>query len=266
MLNFWQLLFSPHAFCVKNNRLYINFYFISSCCTQASSIAEDNLGKVPSSNCHASPPSQQFKGTASQMDVQRLDVSSEVPLKSMTISERHNHSGSSSNRSLFSENVNGEVPTSAPDMSQRVERLKVNAERITKVHKVNDLGCEGDNISCISKVDGTNLEISGHNVDTYQKNVSGSSASVTSICQEGTEKPIDVQSVNHDSISSECHPEEGNKFRGPPEFARETLQSAADISDKSDPSETSSLRDEHGAVSPKVCHWHLSFTIISCNL
>lgn len=221
--------------------------------SKALSIAEDNLAKnLQSSNSHASPASEQFKGTTSQMDGQGIDVSTKVSIKRMSISEHHNHSGSKSICSLFSENVNGKVHTSAPDISQHIEMLEVNTVRTAKAQKVNDLGCEGDSTSCISKADGTNLEISGHLVDNDQKNLTGSSTSVTSFCQEGPEKPIDVQSINHGCISSECIAEEGIKCRGSSEFARETLQSAADISDRSDPSETSSLRDEQGAVSPKV--------------
>ncbi|KAL8138659.1 hypothetical protein V2J09_004660 [Rumex salicifolius] len=185
------------------------------------------------------------------MDGQGIDVSTEVSLKRMPITEHHNHSDCNISCSLDSENVNGEVPSLAPGISKCTEMLEIDTAQTT-IQKASDLGCEGDNISCISKADGTNMEIGNHHGDTNQKNLTGSSASVTSFCQEGSEKPIYVQSTNHGCISDECIAEEGNTSRDSPELARETPQSAADLSDKSDPSETSSLRDEQGPVSPKV--------------
>ncbi|GMQ04373.1 hypothetical protein CsSME_00049812 [Camellia sinensis var. sinensis] len=111
--------------------------------------------------------------------------------------------------------------------------------------------CNGDDTSCISGPESPNMS-GDHRCDIDRKNVSCSSASVSSFLPRGLEKAVDVQIASSVQDSSNYEVKEGHNCScRPTKFARE--QGTAPFSGKSEKGEVSSLRDVHntGAKSLK---------------
>ena len=176
-----------------------------------------------------------------------------------TSSETSNLLSRCSSHDSFSENAESMVTLRVSHASEDIEMGQTVAEDgflpnsstfhgnviFSNQHKnQKDLEGPGDDISCISRADGSIGDCNGVG---DKKNVSCSSASVNS-------SPIGVAIVNvertsHCLVSSHC----GEELEHKPEFTKESTRKTDVLSKKLDPSEISSLRGAYaGPASPKV--------------
>ncbi|GMH09218.1 hypothetical protein Nepgr_011058 [Nepenthes gracilis] len=110
---------------------------------------------------------------------------------------------------------------------------------------LNRLDCHGDDVSCISKADGTNIMMGAHRSDADHKTSICSSDSVNSFLPTGFQKSITIQDSKEIPDSGQCLVKEKERYLPKP---RDALQLTEYFSDRSDPSETSLCRNEPSAA------------------
>ncbi|KAF8379092.1 hypothetical protein HHK36_028521 [Tetracentron sinense] len=162
-----------------------------------------------------------------------------------TASETSNLLCTSSSHDLFTENAESKATLRMIDTAEDIEMLpkvvsgKTGAEdqRLVKLQRAADqiafsnlyqeqkaLECHGDNISCVSGVNDTNMLVGDNNRDVDMKTVSYSSASVSSF-HPGLEKEGHNQSASGCVANFHCEVEEsGNYSRRQSTFIKESIE------------------------------------------